>query len=376
MRTLFVLHDVAYNKYSRDVIENDHLKNLHDLFTVKPTWYNRSKVVCHLNAKVKVVLVSFNHATPLTSIHMVPLPETSRNIQKIVACVQKTLKGGVTTTNALKTSAAALGVGVYANKKYQQHRQHQLNQNCLKSIKKKIGLENTNIRVSCQPQDKDKNVLTLNEPAFAKGALGEVFNTSNPEVIVKNQRATCSSFITEIDCFTLLNENTLLEDRIVPQLFDAYVCFDSNKKIEDVTYNEITYGYVMEKLDESLFDFVQKCDATVFKNKIVNEVVQQLMNMFAVLDKNNIKHGDLHVENIMVKHLDHGFKLFLIDFGAATRTSPSSFGQNHINFVFKLKVDWIWIRKRSLKNSVNFKVLFDIFYNKSYQLFFLQKLHF
>ena len=104
----------------------------------------------------------------------------------------------------------------------------------------------------------------------------------------------------------------------VPRIYDAYVCFhggDGASASSDVLNENVTYGYVMEKLDTTLFDYLSSPSTTDLS---VLKVGKQLQNCFTKLDEHLILHRDLHLKNIMVKFdASDQPKVFIIDFGNA-----------------------------------------------------------
>ena len=298
----FLLHDVSAITYSRTLIPSNNMQNLHKLFSVRPRWYNRSKATCDRN---NVMMIRFKHATPYTQ--MVSLSNATQLVRRAVTCIKAEavsrasdssgasnssgasdntkfatiakITTGVTTA-LVGMSAAVVGTHLYANKKAQQ----KLNDKCLKTLKDKIG-----------------NVVTNNNPT-----------------IHKEQTATCYTFINEIECLDIL-KNT----GIIPQLKNAYVCFNK-KDSANVKNSEITYRYVMEKLDKTLVKFIDEMDKDTFTtNK--NDIAKKLMNILTILTTNDIKHRDLHLENFMVKlKQDSSFQtIYIIDFGHATYKGKS-----------------------------------------------------
>lgn len=312
----FLLHDVAANTYSRDLILNTGVRNLHRLFAVSPRWYNRSK-----HKRDGVTVVRYKHATPRHDIHMVDLRRASRRVQRIVA--DDHLVGGVKLAAAAKVAGAVvLGLGAAhyllgdRSKKNSaiQQEQQELNSECLRQLKTAIGQKNTNhpnVRVSCVPVYDGKE-LEKGE-RIGKGKHGEVFSVKgNDRVVIKEQRALCYSFYNEIDCLYALRETG-----IAPQLYDAYIC--SNPPVTDATENsQIKYGYVMQKVDMSLLKFINN---TPDEDLDLDDIADKINTIFEVLKKADIYHRDLHLDNFMVATTTSApprvDRIYVIDFGAA-----------------------------------------------------------
>ena len=89
----YVLHDVNANTYSRTLIPNDNIQNLHTLFEVRPRWFNRTKTACD---RIGVTMISFKDATPHTE--MVSLRHANKRVRRAVKCIDedflKSLSGG------------------------------------------------------------------------------------------------------------------------------------------------------------------------------------------------------------------------------------------------------------------------------------------
>ncbi len=72
--------------------------------------------------------------------------------------------------------------------------------------------------------------------------------------------------------------------------------------------------YILEYVDESLFDYIRKNN-----NKLkLNERLKMINHMFAGLDlihKQGILHRDISPRNVMIKHYDDGFEVKICDFG-------------------------------------------------------------
>lgn len=266
MSPLFVLlHDVDANTYSRDLIPATGVRNLHHLFAVSPRWYNRSK-----NTRGDgVVVVRFKDATPRRDIHMVDLRRASRRVKRAAADADDAsdkLVGGVKLGTVGKVAGAvalALGATYLAGSSHMintkladiRNAQQELNDQCLKQLKRAIGAQNTQpkVRISCQP--KLDNVTLTKGGMLAEGQYGKVWAVNeNDTVVIKEQTAFCFAFYNEIECLDALRGTG-----VVPLLYDAYICADP--AVNNTTENsQITYGYVMQKLDSSLVDYINETD--------------------------------------------------------------------------------------------------------------------
>lgn len=332
----FVLHDVSANTYSRTLIPNTNIQNLHHLFQVRPRWYNRIKATCD---RIGVMMIRFKHAKPL--VQMVALPQTTRPVRRAVECFDaETLSGGgegdtlatvargvgrvaAKATTGLSTalvvgSVGAGVVGLHVHRKKQQ----ELNNTCLTALKKRFTDQNFNwgnkvqqIRVGCTGQSGNDNLQK--DEAIGKGVFGTVWSVKNNEtVVIKEQTALCYIFINEIECLTKLRDTG-----IVPLLQDAYICQTKpGKALENFKNSEITYGYVMEKLDKTLEAYISSLSSDTFENE-KKAIAEEILKILSILTTNNIQHRDLHLGNLMVKlnvaNRAKYDKIYVIDFGRA-----------------------------------------------------------
>lgn len=332
----FVLHDVIANTYSRDLISNKNkLENLHHLFKVRPRWYNRSKTTCdHTN----IMMIRFKHAMPRTKYQMVPLAETNRKVRQAVKCIRAAvLRGGkgssslgtaakvaAGVTAGLSTALVASGAAFAAfQMRAFKKKQQELNDKCLKKLKEKIGNQSTNtnptIRQACDGKYGTEGLKKGNK--LGQGQYGEVFSVlGNDKIVIKEQKALCYTFINEIECLQLLADSD-----IAPMLYDAYVCFDTTKT--DIKNSEVTYGFVMDKLEESFIDYIKTINTFFDTSK--NEIASQLLHILTTLDKKNIEHRDLHLGNFMIQS-KKPLKIKIIDFGLATYNGKSE--ENYLTF--------------------------------------------
>ena len=200
-----------------------------------------------------------------------------------------------------------------------------LNNKCFANVKKIIGERNTQhtpqIRNSCTAQF---NETTLDRgPELGSGQFGAVYSVvGNANVVIKEQKGMCYTFINEIRCLELCQNFN--DTQIVPKIYDAYVCFPEHTKIEDVTNIEVTYGYVMEKMDKTLYtyllkynnvdEFDENFNSHVLSDTAVGTLCGRITLICELLDSVNILHRDMTLENFM---FDEQNNLKIIDFGLA-----------------------------------------------------------
>lgn len=78
---------------------------------------------------------------------------------------------------------------------------------------------------------------------------------------------------------------------------------------------ETDYYIVMELCDSDLKKYVEEEHQESFTSEEIREIFNQLNNVFKEMRKNNIMHRDLKLDNILIKNLDNGKKIFkLADF--------------------------------------------------------------
>jgi tRNA A-37 threonylcarbamoyl transferase component Bud32 len=190
--------------------------------------------------------------------------------------------------------------------------QNQLNNKCFTTVKKLIGEKNTQIRQDCKPQTNNKIIKKGSELGY--GQFGIVYSVEDTEdYVIKEQTGFCYMFINEIRCLDLLNKIEI-HNKIVPIIYDAYVCFPETKTQEDVTNIEVIYGYVMEKMDETLHDYLLNYTSHLLSETDLQELYIRITLICNVLDKANILHRDMTLYNFM---FDKQRILKIIDFGLA-----------------------------------------------------------
>lgn len=373
MTTFYVLTNVRDNTYSSHLIRDDAFVNLHHFFEIRPEWYNRSTFKCTFGGNMgaganNLVVVYFKDATPVDAIHMVALKKASANVKKAMKCVhrEKRLRGGGVKkieTSCKKTSnykkgmvgaaavvgtvgLAALGRHLYLKNKTntldtgsqilqitteEQKKlaaQQKFDKDCFANVKKLIGHANTQnkedislkIRQDCTP--KANTIDLVKGPPIGKGGHGFVYNVQdhNEYVIKEQQKGLCYTFINEIKCLEILQN--LDKEEIVPKIYDAYVCIPESKTLENIENTEVTYGYVMEKMDKTLTlylqNYVNTDDDDEEQGKLSQDDLEKLCDRIilicTILDNFGILHRDMIFDNFM---FDKNKTLKIIDFGLA-----------------------------------------------------------
>ena len=319
---LLLLHDVAADTYSRDLIPVTGVRNLHHLFAVSPRWYNRSK-----DRHGDVVVVRFKNATPRRDIHMVDLQHASRRVRRAAAGA---LVGGVKLQAIARVGGAIALAGIAIHladahiKKTQLREtlklQQQLDNQCLQRLKKEIGERNTHpeVRKGCEPKFKNETLTKGN--VLGEGQYGKVYaavgknGVVSDEVVIKEQTALCFQFYNEVGCLDALRYSS-----VTPKLYDAYICSPSSP-IDTAENSQITYGYVMQKLESSLVDFINNTEDNKLEDEL-DTIANRLYGIFVKLDDMHIFHRDLHLANFMITfeggHRVNYMKIYVVDFGNA-----------------------------------------------------------
>lgn len=335
MKNYYVLNDVGEKTYSSHLIRANTNVNLHDFFKIRPTWFNRSTFKCRINnggqppQPTNIVMVYFKHAKPLDTIKMVVRNNTSVNVKKMLKCVftTKKMNGGEInrTTAAIGTTIAA--VAAYKTHEYyktmrskkEQHaknlkieqKQTSLNNNCLNNVKKRIGERSTHqftIRSDCHAQF-GKKKISVGTP-LGSGAFGKIYSVDNhDDLAIKEQKGLCYLFINEINCLQKLKDENL-----TPKIFDAYICFTNTITLDNVTNEQVLYGYVMERFEMNLLQYLNTYRHDLLERGDVILFGNQILNILLTLDQHQILHRDLLIDNFMLDKNNH---LKIIDFGMA-----------------------------------------------------------
>jgi probable serine/threonine protein kinase len=96
------------------------------------------------------------------------------------------------------------------------------------------------------------------------------------------------------------NEFNIMKKLNSPFIVKVYKFLESENK------------YIMEYLDMSLYDYIQKNELTLEKRK---KIIFQILACFLYLSKNNILHRDVSPKNILVKKYDDNILIKVSDFG-------------------------------------------------------------
>lgn len=119
----------------------------------------------------------------------------------------------------------------------------------------------------------------------------------------------CYLFINEINCLEKLKDENL-----TPKIFDAYICFTNTITLDNVTNEQVVYGYVMERFEMNLLQYLNTYRHDLLERGDVMSFGRQILNILRTLDRRQILHRDLLIDNFM---LDKNNQLKIIDFGMA-----------------------------------------------------------
>ena len=97
---------------------------------------------------------------------------------------------------------------------------------------------------------------------------------------------------------------------IAPTLYEVWKVKNSEKK-------DISAIFIMQKLDNNLYDLIVN-----LSKEEISRIYDDLIKMLTTLYQHKIKHGDLHLHNIMT---DSSGKLYLIDFGLSSKFDEMDF---------------------------------------------------
>lgn len=134
---------------------------------------------------------------------------------------------------------------------------------------------------------------------IGKGSYAEVYKYYDEDYeewfAVKKLK---SEDLKEIERFK--NEFNIMKKLNSPFIVKVYKFLESENK------------YIMEYLDMSLYDYIQKNELTLEKRK---KIIFQILACFLYLSKNNILHRDVSPKNILVKKYDDNILIKVSDFG-------------------------------------------------------------
>ena len=111
----------------------------------------------------------------------------------------------------------------------------------------------------------------------------------------------------------------------VPRIFEyrkIYINVDENNKNNTFIYDTIFY-IIMEYVDLPTLNnfFYDNKDKNICKN-----IVNKLNNIIKCMERNNIYHNDLHLNNILINYINiDDYSIYIIDYGESTNTDPSIF---------------------------------------------------
>jgi tRNA A-37 threonylcarbamoyl transferase component Bud32 len=267
-----------------------------------------------------------------------------------------------------------------------------LNINCFESVKQQIASRITGqsihrLHQRCYAMLKGQNLIK-EKPPLDKGEYGEVWDvegTYNDQIIIKEQTSHCYSFIIEINCLEKLQST-----KYVPKIYDSYVCFpDINSTSSDVLTETVVYGYVMEKLHMTLYNFL----TSGFPKSVITHVAKEIAGCLKALDAAHIVHRDLHVKNIMLKFSDNTRtnkstdktpRVCIIDFGNAyITTDPTTVSLpydtlgvdselTHYQNNPTINTNYFWFKRKS---DETFEIACDLAFNTNIRKDFTQLLH-
>ena len=267
-----------------------------------------------------------------------------------------------------------------------------LNINCFESVKQQIASRNTGQSIHRLPQRCNAMLrgqnLIKERPSLDKGEYGEVWDvegTYNDQIIIKEQTSHCYSFIIEINCLEKLQSTDY-----VPKIYDSYVCFpDANSTSADVLTETVVYGYVMEKLHMTLYNFL----TSGFQKSVITHVAKEIAGCLKALDAAHIVHRDLHVKNIMLKFSDNirsnkstdkTPRVCIIDFGNAyITTDPTTVylpydtlgvdsELTHYQTNPTINTNYFWFKRKS---DETFEIACDIAFTTNIRKDFTHLLH-
>ena len=93
--------------------------------------------------------------------------------------------------------------------------------------------------------------------------------------------------------------------------------------IYDYYETEKEFIIIMELCDDTLFHELCRVPGNSgFKSKQIKQILNQLNEVFKIMNKNKISHRDIKLNNILVKYLDEShkkFKVLLSDYGISNR---------------------------------------------------------
>ena len=144
---------------------------------------------------------------------------------------------------------------------------------------------------------------------IGKGGFGDVYSLNDLNLVVK---------LLDIDNLSLVELDTMsrLRHQNLMQIIDFGIFETTKNTIKKVEFNKeqenIFFGFVMEKAKTDLRNYIPK------SKKETLSIIEQIKQGLFYLHENNIIHGDIKLENILV--FDDG-NVKLTDFGISKYTS-------------------------------------------------------
>ena len=190
------------------------------------------------------------------------------------------------------------------NKKAEDLLTKKFNTNATVKEKNECSIANELLHERCDPQYGGK-ILTKQNGKLAQYLPCNVYATDDVNLVTK-ECTSCYTFLVEIEFSWMLKplkESMNLD--FIPEIYDAYVCRPTlnNKKT--------TYGYVTEKLDEKLSEYIKKD----LSDDQCQNIALQLRDIFEKLDEIGVTHRNCNFNNFMLKLTENQVpKVYIINF--------------------------------------------------------------
>ena len=145
-----------------------------------------------------------------------------------------------------------------------------------------------------------------------------LINEYDGEYIKKNLELCVNDFITEFNNMKICSTNS-----------------ENSVKCYEYFHNKNNFAIIMELCDTNLSKVLTNRiieNGKGFSSEEILEILNQLNNVFKIMEENKIIHRDLKLENILVKYKDKENKNYIIklsDFGCSKRLS--SLTKNYVN---------------------------------------------
>lgn len=347
----YVLNDVGAKTYSRHLIRADRNMDMRNLFTTKlnsdlngPAWWNRSIAQCPVDVNpallhtradapsdkkstlqhVNYVLIRYRHAQPLSWIKMVSRDNTGSNVTEALRCLQSKLHGGIQLTQQSGAVGLGLGLGLTATALHhhfnQNHEKYpspktvasplpaplttrQINLNNI-SFNSLSTIRNERLVATCTPQY-DCTRLNKKHIPIRDDGITSVWDVNEDfgkdKVVIKEQIGLCYTWLVEMKCCNILQYSN-----ISPKIHQFYYCVNP-QNLETVRNENVTYGYVVDKTNMTLSEFLTTCS----QPQLVN-VGSQIFDRLKSLDVYNILHRNFTCDNIVINLLKQNNPIVLI----------------------------------------------------------------